>query len=136
MGRSGFGHRRGAGAGLHRHRLGDSRATIRAGGGALTAVLARKTRLREAGAQAQLFWRVAVSAPILLAASLFFGPFLRDIQPIHWFWLIFQAAVVVTGGFAVWLWLLLAYPTATLASFSSSHRCSRSCRVRSFMTTR
>lgn len=97
---------------------GDLFALGGAWGWALTAFLARKTRLREAGPEAQLFWMVAVSAPILLAASPFFGPLLRDIQPNHWFWLIFQASVVVTGGFVAWLWLLSAYPTATVASFS------------------
>lgn len=105
----------GAGAGSV---TGDLFALVGAWAWALTAFLARKTRLREAGPEAQLFWMVAVSAPILLIASPFFGPFLRDIQPIHWFWLVFQASVVVTGGFVAWLWLLSAYPTATVASFS------------------
>jgi drug/metabolite transporter (DMT)-like permease len=97
---------------------GDLFALAGAWGWALTAFLARKTRLREAGPEAQLFWMVAVSAPILLAASPFFGPLIREIEPMHWFWLIFQASVVVTGGFVAWLWLLSAYPTATVASFS------------------
>lgn len=46
---------------------------------------------------------VAVSVPILLGASLGFGPLPR--------------AVVVAGGFVAWL--LSAYPTATLAGFPS-----------------
>lgn len=91
-------------------------------GGALgwagTAFLARKTRLREAGPEAQLFWMVLVSAPILLIVSPLFGPVLRDIQPEHWVWLVFQSSVVVAGGFIAWLWLLSVYPTATVASFS------------------
>jgi drug/metabolite transporter (DMT)-like permease len=61
---------------------------------------------------------VLVSAPVLLAASPFFGPLIRDIQPAHWFWLVFQAGVVVAGGFITWLWLLSVYPTSTVASFS------------------
>jgi drug/metabolite transporter (DMT)-like permease len=36
----------------------------------------------------------------------------------HWVWLIFQASVVVAGGFVTWLWLLSVYPTSTVASFS------------------
>lgn len=91
-------------------------------GGALgwagTAFLARKTRLRDAGPEVQLFWMVLVSAPILLLAAPFFGPLLRDIQPQHWAWLVFQSSVVVAGGFISWLWLLSVYPTATAASFS------------------
>lgn len=97
---------------------GDVLALGAAWGWAGTAFLARKTRLREAGPEAQLFWMVLVSAPILLALSPFFGPVLRDIQPVHWAWLVFQSSVVVAGGFISWLWLLSVYPTATVASFS------------------
>lgn len=97
---------------------GDLFALGGAWGWAGTAFLARKTRLREAGPEAQLFWMVLVSAPLLLAASPFFGPLLRDIQPAHWGWLVFQSSVVVAGGFISWLWLLSVYPTATVASFS------------------
>lgn len=97
---------------------GDLFALGGAWGWAGTAFLARKTRLREAGPEAQLFWMVLVSAPILLVLSPLFGPLLRDIQPSHWGWLVFQSSVVVAGGFISWLWLLSVYPTATVASFS------------------
>lgn len=97
---------------------GDLFALGAAFGWAFTAFLARKTRLREAGPEAQLFWMVLVSGPILLAVSPAFGPLLRDIQPQHWVWLVFQASVVVAGGFVAWLWLLSVYPTTTVASFS------------------
>ena len=83
-----------------------------------TAFLARVTRLRQAGPEVQLFWMVLISAPILLIAAPFFGPLLREVQPMHWFWLVFQASVVVAGGFISWLWLLSVYPTATVASFA------------------
>jgi drug/metabolite transporter (DMT)-like permease len=98
--------------------VGDLCALVAAWGWAGTAFVARKTRLREAGPEAQLFWMVAVSAPMLLLAAMFFGPLLRDIQPIHWFWVVFQSGVVVAGGFVTWLWLLSVYPTSTVASFS------------------
>jgi drug/metabolite transporter (DMT)-like permease len=97
---------------------GDLFALGAAWGWAGTAFLTRVTRLREAGPEVQLFWMVLVSAPILLLAAPLFGPLLRDIQPVHWFWLLFQASVVVAGGFISWLWLLSVYPTATVASFS------------------
>lgn len=105
----------GAGAGSL---TGDLLALGGAWGWAATAFVARKTRLREAGPEAQLFWMVAVSAPILLAISPAFGPLIREVEPIHWVWLVFQASVMVTGGFIAWLWLLSVYPTATVASFS------------------
>jgi drug/metabolite transporter (DMT)-like permease len=97
---------------------GDLFALGGAWGWAGTAFLARKTSLREAGPEAQLFWMVAVSAPILLVVSPLFGPLIRDIQPEHWLWLLFQSSVVVAGGFVAWLWLLSVYPTTTVASFS------------------
>ena len=83
-----------------------------------TAFLARKPTMTRIGPEMQLFWMVLVSAPLLLAASLLFGPFIRDLQPVHIWGLVFQASVVVAGGFSAWLWLLSAYPAATVASFS------------------
>ena len=98
--------------------LGDFCALIGAWGWAGTAFLARKTRLRVAGPEAQLFWMVLVSAPLLLIAAPFFGPLIRDVHWTDWFWLVFQAAAVVAGGFITWLWLFSVYPAATVASFS------------------
>ena len=97
---------------------GDLCALVAAWGWAGTAFVARKSRLRQAGPEAQLFWMVAVSAPILLVASLFVGPLLREVVWAHWVWLVFQALVVVAGGFVTWLWLLSVYPASTVASFS------------------
>ncbi|MDB5666721.1 MAG: EamA/RhaT family transporter [Cypionkella sp.] len=102
----------------HASIAGDLCALVGAWGWAGTALLARKTRLREAGPEAQLFWMVLISAPILLAASPFFGPLIREVEPIHWVWLVLQAGVVVAGVFITWLWLLSVYPTSTVASFS------------------
>ena len=98
--------------------LGDFCALLGAWGWAGTAFLARWTRLSKAGPEAQLFWMVAVSAPILLAVSPLFGPVIRGLQVSDLFWLVFQSGVVVAGGFVTWLWLLSVYPTATVASFS------------------
>ena len=58
------------------------------------------------------------SAPILFLAAPFFGPFIRDLEPIHLWGLAFQIIVVVTLGFAFWLWLLSIYPAASVAAFS------------------
>jgi drug/metabolite transporter (DMT)-like permease len=97
---------------------GDLCALVAAWCWAGTAFVARKSRLRLAGPEAQLFWMVLVSAPILLAASLFFGPLIREVTVWHWIGLVFQASVVVAGGFVTWLWLLSVYPASTVASFS------------------
>ncbi|MEO5615295.1 MAG: DMT family transporter [Cypionkella sp.] len=102
----------------HASIAGDLFALVGARGWAGTAFLARKTRLRKAGPEAQLFWMVLISEPILLATVPFFGPLIRDVEPIHWVWLVFQAGVIVAGVFITWLWLLSVYPTSTVASFS------------------
>ena len=98
--------------------IGDLCALGGALGWAGTAFLARATRMRHAGPEVQLFWMVLVSGPVLLLAAPLFGPVIRDVVPMHWVWLIFQASVVVAGGFISWLWLLSVYPTSTVASFS------------------
>lgn len=98
--------------------LGDLCALGGAFGWAGTAFIARKSALREAGPEVQLFWMVLVSGPILLAVSPLFGPLIRDLHWLHVAGLMFQSSVVVAGGFICWLWLLSVYPSATVASFS------------------
>lgn len=98
--------------------VGDLCALAAAFGWAGTAFVARASVLRKVGPEMQLFWMVLVSAPILLLAAPFFGPLIRDLQPIHIVWLFFQASVVVAGGFITWLWLMSVYPVSTVASFS------------------
>lgn len=98
--------------------LGDLCALGAAWGWALTAFVARRPVMRAEGPEMQLFWMVLVSAPILLLAAPFFGPLVRDLQPLHLVGLLFQASVVVAGGFITWLWLMSVYPSSTVASFS------------------
>ena len=98
--------------------LGDLCALAAAWFWALTAYVARRPVMRAEGPEMQLFWMVLVSAPVLLVASLFFGPLIRDLQPLHIVGLVFQSSVVVAGGFIAWLWLLSVYPSSTVASFS------------------
>ncbi|MGL4280819.1 MAG: DMT family transporter, partial [Albidovulum sp.] len=98
--------------------VGDLCALGAAWGWALTAFVARRPVMRAEGPEMQLFWMVLVSAPILLLAAPFFGPLVRDLQPLHLVGLLFQASVVVAGGFITWLWLMSVYPSSTVASFS------------------
>jgi drug/metabolite transporter (DMT)-like permease len=98
--------------------LGDLCALGGAFGWALTAYIARRPVMRAEGPEMQLFWMVLVSAPLLLLVSPAFGPLIRDLQPVHLFWLVFQASVVVTGGFIAWLSLMATYPASTVAAFS------------------
>ena len=85
---------------------------------AATAYLARRPALAAAGPEMQLFWMVLVSGPLLLAVSPAFGPLVRDLVPLHLAALVAQAAIVVSGVFIAWLWMLASYPAATVASFS------------------
>lgn len=91
-------------------------------GGALgwagTAYIARRPIMRAEGPEMQLYWMVLVSGPLLLLAAPLFGPLIRDLQPVHLVLLVFQASVVVAGGFIAWLWLMSVYPASTVASFS------------------
>ena len=98
--------------------LGDFCALMAALCWAGVALLVRATRLKTITPEAQLIWQVAVSAPILLLAAPFFGPLLRELQPIHLWGLAFQIVVVVSAGFSFWLWLLSIYPASGVAAFS------------------
>lgn len=97
---------------------GDLCALGAAFGWAGIAMVARSPLLRDERPEMQLLWQVAVSAPILLGAAVLFGPFLRDLQPIHLWGLAFQIVVIVSFGFLFWLWLMSVYPPAGVASFS------------------
>ena len=98
--------------------LGDLLALGAAMGWASIGLLAKGSRLKEEPPERQLMWQVVVSAPILLLASVFFGSFIRDLQPIHLWGLAFQIVILVSAGFAFWFWLLSIYPAASVAAFS------------------
>ncbi len=97
--------------------LGDALALAASVCWAGIALMARGTRLREVRPEVQLLWQVAVSGPVLLIAAFFFGPFVRDLVPLHIAGLLFQIVVVVSAGFIFWLWLLSIYPASGVASF-------------------
>lgn len=98
-------------------------------GGDLLALLAAMSwagialviRMSEAGKVppvVQLIFQVAISAPILMLAAPFFGPFLRDPQPLHWAGLGFQIVFIASFGFLLWFWLMTVYSANGVASFS------------------
>ena len=83
-----------------------------------TALLARATRLSRLRPDTQLLWQLVVSAPLLIGAAFFFGPFLRDLAPVHIAGLLFQGVIVAALGYAFWYWLLSIYPAPGVASFA------------------
>ena len=97
--------------------LGDVLALASAFCWAGIALIAR-TGLKHTAADRQLMWQVLVSAPILLLAAPFFGPLVRDLQPIHLWGLAFQIVIIASFGYALWLWLLSIYPAASVSAFS------------------
>ena len=108
-------------------RGGEARATSLAGDilsliGAMLwagiALVVRTTPAGRAAPETQLFWQLAVSAPLLFLAALLFGPFLRELTPLHVAALGFQIVAVVTAGFLLWFWLLTIYPASGVVSFS------------------
>lgn len=78
----------------------------------------RLTPLSEVPPAQQLMMQVAVSAPILLIMAPFFGPLIRDVQPIHIAGMAFQIIGVASLGFLAWFWLMKIYPASSVASFS------------------
>ncbi|MDE3120549.1 MAG: DMT family transporter, partial [Paracoccaceae bacterium] len=91
-------------------------------GGALAwagvAFLSRASAMARVRPDMQLLWMVGVSGPVLIAASIFFGPLVRDLTWLAVGGLLFQIVVVVAAGFILWLWLLSVYPASTVSSFS------------------
>ena len=81
------------------------------------ALCVRATRLSEIRPEMQLMWQVTVSAPILVAASPLFGPWLRAPEPSHLAVGAFLVAVS-SVGFLFWLKLLAVYPASGVAAFS------------------
>ena len=109
---------RGAGTGGRASWLGDIAALVGAVGWAGIVLMARASPLARVRPEMQNFWQLAVSAPILLLAAPFFGPFIRDLQPVHLWGVAFQIVIIVSAGFLFWLWLLTIYPASGVASFS------------------
>lgn len=102
------------GAGL----LGDLLALVAALCWAGIALCVKITPLSEVPPAQQLMFQVLISAPLLLLASLFFGDFIRDVQPIHIAGMLFQIVLVASLGFLAWFWLMSIYPASSVASFS------------------
>lgn len=98
--------------------LGDALALSAAICWAGIALLARVAPVSKTRPEMQLFWQLAISTPILLLMSLWFGPFIRDFQPYHLGLLLFQIVCIASMGFLFWFWLLSIYPASSVASFS------------------
>jgi drug/metabolite transporter (DMT)-like permease len=99
--------------------LGDAFGMVAALLWAATTVLIRATSLARARAAKTLFYQLAVSAPMLLAASWLMGERgVIALTPLAVASLAYQAVIVAFASYLVWFWLLTRYLAARLAVFS------------------
>ncbi|MEK6245657.1 MAG: DMT family transporter [Pseudomonadota bacterium] len=86
---------------------------------AATTVLIRATRLAAVSAPKTLFYQLAVSGPVLLAASWLMGePGVTRLTPLIVAAFIYQCVVVAFASFLTWFWLLRHYLAARLSVFT------------------
>ena len=83
----------------------------------MLALTIRLTPFGKASNETQLSFQLFVSALILIPASFFLGPLIRDFTPLMGGIVAFQVLVVVCFGFTAWLWIVRHYPATQMASF-------------------
>ncbi len=98
--------------------IGDLAALGAAWGWMGVSLAARVTPIVRLTPEMQIFWQVLISAPVLIFAALFFGPFVRDLQPVHGLTLGFQIVAVASFGYLFWFWLLKRYKASSVSSFA------------------
>ena len=99
--------------------LGDFFGLVAAVLWAATTVLIRATSLSRATAAKTLFYQLAVSAPLLLAASLLMGERgVIALTPLALASLAYQGVIVAFASYLAWFWLLTRYLAARLSVFS------------------
>ena len=86
---------------------------------ALTTILIRATRLAAVSAAKTLFYQLAVSGPVLLAAAwLLAEPGVTGLTPLVIAAFAYQCIVVAFASYLTWFWLLRYYLAARLSVFS------------------
>ena len=97
--------------------LGDLFALAGATGWAFFAFYSKNSKLSSKPADTLIFYAFAVSAPMLIICSIFYGPFIRELKTIHFLGFSFQV-LYASAGFGFWVWLFKRYSGTTVASFS------------------
>ena len=98
--------------------LGDLLALLAAFLWAFIALTVRLSRLANERAETQLFFQLAISAPILLLLACFSPTFTRYPSPAHFFSLAYQGICIASFGFLLWFWLVKKYSASGVASFA------------------
>jgi drug/metabolite transporter (DMT)-like permease len=84
-----------------------------------TTVLIRATTVRSASAEKTLLYQLAVSAPMLLVASVWLGePGIVDLSPAVLIAFTYTFAVVAFVTYIVWFWLVRNYPPTRISAFT------------------
>ncbi len=107
-----------AGLGGEASLIGDIAALVAAWGWTGVSLVARLTPVSRASPEMQLFWQLGVSAPVLIIAAIFFGPFIRDFTATTGWLMLFQIVVVASGTFLVWFWMLTRYKASQISAFA------------------
>ena len=98
--------------------IGDLCAVGASIGWALILIVIKGSNVKDLAPEVQLFWQVLLSIPVLMIGAMFFGPLVRELEPIHWIALVFQIFAVASFGFLFWFWLIKIYPATSVASFA------------------
>ncbi|MEO6363604.1 MAG: DMT family transporter [Caldimonas sp.] len=84
-----------------------------------TTLAIRATRLTAASAEKTLLYQLALSAVLLLVATVIRGaPPPHDVSALAWASLLFQTVVVSFASYLLWFWLVRHYPATRLSSFT------------------
>jgi drug/metabolite transporter (DMT)-like permease len=84
-----------------------------------TTLAIRASRLTSASAEKTLFYQLAISGVLLLAAALLSGArWPTALSPLAWSSILFQVVIVTFASYLVWFWLIRHYPATRLASFT------------------
>jgi len=106
-------------AGGPRQWLGDSLGVLAAVLWSATTLAIRGSALGQASAEKTLFYQLAVSGPLLVAAAFAASaPLSFELSPLAWSSIAFQTVVVSFASYLVWFWLIRHYPATRLASFT------------------
>jgi drug/metabolite transporter (DMT)-like permease len=102
-----------------RQSLGDGLGVIAGVLWGATTLAIRGSALGQASAEKTLFYQLAISGAMLLAAAVAAAaPLHLDVSPLAWGSLVFQTVVVSFASYGVWFWLVRHYPATRLASFT------------------
>lgn len=89
-----------------------------------TTVLVRATALRSATAEKTLLYQLAVSAPLLLAASGIAGePGITSTAPAALAGFAYTVVIVAFISYTLWFWLVRTYPPTRVAAFTFLSPC-------------